>query len=102
MLKVRIFFTQAGLALHGSPLAGITNFNDSHPSLAVAASLAKLGRRSTRSASGQPETCVKAALAADACGVGSRLDRLAWFGRQGALACVTTCLAAVQGMPWMM
>jgi hypothetical protein len=90
---------QAGLAGHGSPLAGITNYNDSRRS---AEASAKVGERGSRGAGGKSETCAEAVLAAAAGGGGTPLDRLAWFGRQSALACVTTCLAAVQGMPWMM
>ena len=102
-LSDRRALTQAGLAINGSPLAGITNRHDSRP---PTAGEGKSAQKAVGAGSGcvgtQTETCSgAAALSAASCGA-NRLVRLATLGRQSALACVTTCLAAVQGMPWMM
>ena len=106
MLAVR--HMQAGLAMHASPLAGITN-RPSSQAPAVGGGLAVGGGKSAKtyrrygpdSVATQTETCGVTALGAAGCGA-TRLVRLATLGRQSALACVSTCLAAVQGMPWMM
>ena len=94
--------SQAGLAMHGLPLAGITNRPDSRaPAAGHGRSAKKNGGCSLDTVGTQSETCGVTALGAASCGA-TRLVRLATLGRRSALACVTTCLAAVQGMPWMM
>ena len=88
--------------MHAMPLAGITNRGNARAAAADEKDTVKRGQCAPLTIIRQTETCSGAALDAAHCGSGTRLDRLATFGRQSALACVTTCLAAVQGMPWMM
>jgi len=78
--------------MHASPLAGITNRPDSQNSAAGRGKSAKTYRRFG------PDSV---ATQTEACGI-TALVRLATLGRQSMLACMSTCLAAVQGMPWMM
>ncbi len=88
--------------MNASPLAGITNRPDSQAFTAKGGKSAKSYRRyGPDSVAPQTETCSVTALGVASCGA-TRLVRLATLGRQSALACVSTCLAAVQGMPWMM
>jgi len=88
--------------MHASPLAGITNRPDSQNSAAGRGKSAKTYRRfGPDSVATQTEACGITALSAASCGA-TRLVRLATLGRQSMLACMSTCLAAVQGMPWMM